>query len=456
MGNEDITSSSNHFQGASIGREVITVGISEVNKSLKWQLPPSKSHAIRALFLASQGEKITTISGVANCGKDVKSMKSCLIQLGVKIESIDSNGQIIQHEDSGNALEISSYRVYGVGKNGFSEPKDCLDVGNSGTALRLIAVLCSRFTFKVCIDGDETLRERNTQVLWDSIKQSGVNISFTNVENRLPVEMTGPWFKDSKNEIELDVSRSSQPLSAWMLASSGLNQDVKIIRSGIPVSNRHWELSYTMCNQYGSKIIIDGKNIQLSPYVLELPDVIEIPRDASMASFAMLASSCLNHEVELIGWPDKEDSIGHEILKSESSSLGISWVKETLVSNEGTHSIEVDITNCNDLITPLSVMMAIGGGGVITGASHASFKESNRIRSTQLLLQSFGMDCVINSDGITIQGNQKPSTPDAIIDSFGDHRIFMSAYILACKVGAKIRGRGLHLIADELFIDRLS
>ena len=175
-----------------------------------------------------------------------------------------------------------------------------------------------------------------------------------------------------------------------------------------------------------------------------------------MASFAMLASSCLNHEVELIGWPDKEDSIGHEILKSESSSLGISWVKGTLASDERTHSIEVDITNCNDLITPLSVMMAIGGGGVITGASHASFKESNRIRSTQLLLQSFGMDCVINSDGITIQGNQKPSTPDAIIDSFGDHRIFMSAYILACKVGAKIRGRGLHLIADELFIDRLS
>ena len=66
------------------------------------------------------------------------------------------------------------------------------------------------------------------------------------------------------------------------------------------------------------------------------------------------------------------------------------------------------------------------------------------------------MDCVINSDGITIQGNQEPSTPDVIIDSFGDHRIFMSAYILACKVGSKIRGRGLHLIADELFIDRLS
>ena len=95
MGNEDVTSSSNHFQGASIGREVITVGISDGKKSLKWQLPPSKSHAIRALFLASQVEKITTISGVANCGKDVKSMKSCLIQLGVKIESIDSNGQII-------------------------------------------------------------------------------------------------------------------------------------------------------------------------------------------------------------------------------------------------------------------------------------------------------------------------------------------------------------------------
>ena len=455
MGNEDITSLSNHLQGSSIGNEVIQVGMSTSNMSLKWQLPPSKSHAIRALILASQGEKITTISGIGNCGNDVNSMKNCLIQLGVRIDDIDSNGDVIGQEEFDEHSQIVSYRVHGVGKDGFSKPEDTLNVGNSGTALRLIALLCCRFSFSVVIDGDETLRNRDTHVLWDCIKQSGVEVGFMDVKDRLPVSLKGPWFANSTNKIELDVSKSSQPLSAWMLSSSGLNKEIEIVRIGSSVSNRHWELSYAMCNQYGSEIEIDGQKIKLFPCRLQLPDIIEIPKDASMASFAMLASVCLGHDIELIGWPEKKDSIGHEILKLECLNFGLSWVDSKINKSGKPRSIEINIIDCNDLITPLTVMMALGGGGEITGASHASFKESNRIRSTQLLLQSYGMYCTINADGISIKGNQKPSIPANIVDSFGDHRIFMSAYILGCKVGAKIKGKDLHMIADEFFIDRL-
>ena len=329
-----------------------------------------------------------------------------------------------------------------------------MNVGNSGTTLRLIALLCSRFSFTVTIDGDETLRNRDTEVLWDSIKQSGVDVSFINIENRLPVKMKGPWFSNSINEINLDVSRSSQPLSAWMIASSGLERTIEINRMGESVSNRHWDLSFRMCSKYGSKIAIDGNKVKLSPWDVELPEVIEVPKDASMASFALLACSCLGHEVEIIGWPNEEDSIGHEILKNKSKELGFSWVGGEIKLTSKSSSIELDITDSNDLITPLSVIMAIGGGGVITGALHTSFKESNRILSTQSLLKSFGMNCQVTNDGISILGGQKPIAPTEIVDCFGDHRIFMSAYILASKVGADIRGKDLHKIADELFIQR--
>ena len=100
--------------------------------------------------------------------------------------------------------------------------------------------------------------------------------------------------------------------------------------------------------------------------------------------------------------------------------------------------------------------MALGHGGVIKGAKHSSFKESNRLESTLKLLQSFGMVGKINDDGLEISGGQSPSSTDSIIDTFGDHRVFMSAVLLGCKVGAKIDGYGLHKIADELFIDRLT
>jgi len=454
MGNEDKTSSSRQLNNISMGDELISVEIKVSNKSIKWQLHPSKSHAIRSLILASQSDSITTITGIADCGDDVNSMKECLTKLGVLIEHIDSSGQIIEM-DSGNInSETESLRIHGVGKNGFSKPEGFLNVGNSGTTLRLIALLCSRFSFAVSIDGDETLRNRDTEVLWDSIKQSGVDVSFLNLENRLPVNIKGPWFSKPINEINIDVSKSSQPLSAWMMASSGLERMIEISRIGKSVSNRHWELSFRMCNQYGSKISLDGNKVKLSPCDLELPEVIEIPKDASMASFALLACSCLGYEVELIGWPNDEDSIGHEILKNKSKELGFSWSDCKIKLSGKNSSIEIDITDCNDLITPLSIIMAIGGGGIITGALHASFKESNRILSTQSLLKSFGMNCQLTNDGITIPGGQKPTTPTEIVDCFGDHRIFMSAYILASKVGANIRGKGLHKVADELFIDR--
>ena len=454
MGNEDKTSSSRQLHNISIGDELISVGIKVHNKSMKWQLPPSKSHAIRSLILASQSDSITTITGIADCGDDVTSMKECLIQLGVLIEHIDSSGQIIEMDVESDNSEFESLRIHGVGKNGFSKPDGLLNVGNSGTTLRLIALLCSRFSFTVTIDGDETLRNRDTEVLWDSIKQSGVDVSFLNLENRLPVKMKGPWFSKIIKQINLDVSKSSQPLSAWMIASSGLERMIEINRIGTSVSNRHWNLSLRMCNQYGSRIILDGSKVKLSPWNVELPKIVEIPKDASMASFAMLACSCLGHEVELIGWPNEEDSIGHEILKNKSKQLGFSWQNKK-IKFIGTHSsIEVDITDSNDLITPLSVIMAIGGGGVIKGALHTSFKESNRILSTQSLLKSFGMNCQITNDGISIPGGQKPTAPNEIVDCFGDHRIFMSAYILASKVGANVRGKGLHKVADELFIER--
>ena len=89
MGNEDNTSSSNILNEISVGDLVISVPISKDKEIVNWQLPPSKSHAIRTLILASQSDDITTISGIANSGEDVNSMKNCLIQLGVTINDLD-------------------------------------------------------------------------------------------------------------------------------------------------------------------------------------------------------------------------------------------------------------------------------------------------------------------------------------------------------------------------------
>ena len=440
------------------------VGVKSLNvkpyssgKTITWKLPPSKSHAIRTLFLASQSRDSVEILGVSNSGHDVNSMKNCLLQLGVKMEKLDFQGNLNPLGKELIGSEIHSIIIHGVGVNGFIKPEEKLDVGNSGTTLRLISVLCSRFDFEVIIDGDVTMRSRDTKSLWDSMTRSGVKVSYLHEEYRLPVKVHGPWFSDGQiRTLIIDVSKSSQPLSAWILSSSGLESELEIEFSGVPVSNRHWRLSMEICNSNGAEIVLRDNRLNIKPWSITTKPTMEVPKDASMASFAMLAASYLKVPVKLIGWPDRTQCIGHEILFDISKELGITWHESSLVKSASSSSIEVDITNCNDIITPLSLMLAAASGGNITGASHASFKESNRLKTTKQLFESFGMKCELIGDGLSIPGNQTPLSPDKLVHTFGDHRVFMSAYILACSVGADVEGSGLHKIADAKFIERIS
>ena len=114
------------------------------------------------------------------------------------------------------------------------------------------------------------------------------------------------------------------------------------------------------------------------------------------------------------------------------------------------------MVDANDLLPPLSAILALTGGGTISGAAHAMFKESNRITKTAEMLQQFGIECIIKDDGMTIRGNQSIQKPTSMVETFGDHRLQMTAILLATKVGATVEGPRLHQVADPSFLNRLS
>jgi 5-enolpyruvylshikimate-3-phosphate synthase len=140
-----------------------------------------------------------------------------------------------------------------------------------------------------------------------------------------------------------------------------------------------------------------------------------------------------------VEWPDVnvEDSLGAEVLK------GLNLYD----------SQTIDLRDANDLITPLAAAMAIGGGGVIMGASHAQFKESNRIGRTVEMLAAYSIEVEATTDGLRISGGQNPTTPIHIVPTFGDHRMQMTAIILATKVGAEIEGASLHKVSFPTFLN---
>ena len=373
-------------------------------------LPPSKSHVIRWLLLASQGDGGVEIRGVSGAAKDACAMRDALIQLGVQIDIGDD-----------------MWTVHGVGPNGFKRPSQTLDMHNSGTALRFLGVAIARIGESITIDGDSTLAARIDRNFWRSL---GLTVEFDSTRN-LPMKIKGPI---NRKSLSLNCRKTSQHLSAIVLSMPSRMNDLDLSIEGDIVSRRHAQLSFDLAGKCGSLNRLGGD--VLKPWKCQPPERIEIPPDASHVAFWKLYE--MIHGCKLV-IPEvrREDSIGAEIL----FEMDLNQYQT------------VDLSHANDLITPLAAAMAVGGGGVIVGASHAQYKESNRIDCTVELLSKFSIDVERTDEGLAIAGKQQIATPQSIVPTFGDHRMQMTAVILATKVGADIEGANLHEVSFPQFID---
>ncbi len=374
-------------------------------------LPPSKSHLIRWLLLASQGDNSVEIRGIEGASQDACAMRDALIELGVVI-------------DIGN----DTWTVHGVGVNGFNHPIEALDFKNSGTALRLLSIAATRIGEWITIDGDATLGPRIDRDFWRSLE---LEVEFYSDERNLPMRIKGPITLDS---LTLDINKTSQHLSALVLSMPARIKSLNLIKEGELVSRKHAELSFSLAAKCGSTNNMD--DAILRPWQCTPPNQVQIPADASHITLWKLYEM-LHHTTVECPAVNVEDSLGAEVLK------GLNLFD----------SQTIDLRDANDLITPLAAAMAIGGGGVIIGASHAQFKESNRIGRTVEMLTAYSIEVEATTDGLRISGGQNPTAPLHIVPTFGDHRMQMTAVILATKVGAEIEGASLHKVSFPTFLN---
>ena len=411
--------------------------------SINYSLPPSKSHMIRILALAAINHGVCNIRLNGVMGDDIESMIYSLQSIGVNITK-----KFDKHE--------TTVTIYGVGKDGFSSEKSTVDCGNSGTALRIIIGLISSMREEITVVGDESLSKRYNESMINSLLDADVFVEKT-IDRNLPLKIRGPWFGDSDTNkvITLDCSKSSQPLTSWMISSSlfPCNVDLKLL--GPTVSNRHYLLTEELCNKYGADISATHDGYKLNKWDVSLPKEIFIPGDSSMASFAILLCKLHTCKLELSNWPKNNDTLGNEILQDSAKFLGISWHDNVIKCLNNAEFASYDLTDCNDLITPLAVTISLGGGGEIVGISHTVYKESNRIKSTLELMDNFGLKAIYDGEKIIIEGGQKLIKPTLPVNCHDDHRIFMTAAILMTKYGGDLIGKGLHKVADFDFLNRL-
>ena len=348
------------------------------------RLPPSKSHSMRWLTLASMDESPTRIE-MWEIGEDVQAMIDCLTKLGVKWDGLTMTG------------------------GDLNPPSAVLDCKNSGTALRFLIAQSATCGFTIILDGDSSLRARSSLQLVESL---GISAKSLSGNSEYPLQLNGPF---SLKSVSIDVSKTSQFHSALMLMAPRTN-GFKIETNGEAVSRKHSDLTWDLCKKTGAAI--PGES-----WFVNCPDVV-IPSDASMMAFARLAG------LDVQNAPEVTDSIGHD--------LDNKFLRDS-----------------NDLITPMAAWLALGEGGTISGAKHAAFKESNRIMKTAELLAKFGITSSISDDGITVPGGQNPIRPKGIVETFDDHRIQMTAILLASICGGIIEGANLHKVAWPSFLEQL-
>lgn len=435
---------------------VLSVCSNSAIEAVSWKLPPSKSHAIRWLALAAQSEQSIVLENMAFAGQDAVSMRRCLSQMGVDITDLDDAGQTLSvpsnHDDQPHPNSVA-WCVQGVGPGGLTPPVSVLHAGNSGTALRILMALSAHHRVPVMLDGDASLRSRSYATMFDCLSQLGVACSHGVEQEGLPVLIQGPVVADAV--LSIDARRSSQPTTAWLLASPSLPHPVPWSLEGEAVSQRHASLTLAMCEQTGAQFSSSGT---LHPWCPVFQSTkLSMPPDASMLAFAFLAVSALDRPVEVEALPHDSESLGHEVLLAWASDLGVS-VHGNVLTRSATHQpMDVDLRDANDLITPLAALMALGGGGQIKGAPHAAFKETNRLTGTANFLAQFGLTAKPTEDGLLIKGEQKLTFPKQVVNTYGDHRMMLTALVLASasESNVVIEGQDLHTVADPGAVDRL-
>ena len=383
------------------------------------RVPGDKSISHRSIIFGSLAEGETKVYDILR-GEDVLSTIKVFRDLGVEIE--DKDGVIT---------------IQGVGMDGLKAPQNALDMGNSGTSIRLISGVLAGADFEVEMFGDDSLSKRPMDRVTIPLKKMGVSISGQTERDLPPLHLKGT--KNLKPiQYELPIA-SAQVKSALMFAALQAQGESVIIEK--ECTRNHTE---DMLQQFGGYLSVDGKKITVQgPQKLTGQKVV-VPGDISSAAFWLVAGLIApNSRVVLKNVGINETRTGIiDVIRAMGGKLEITEIdpvakSATLtVESSDLKGTEIGGALIPRLIDELPVVALLAtqaqGVTVIKDAEELKVKETDRIQVVADALNSMGADITPTADGMIIKG--KPGLHGARVNTFGDHRIGMMTAIAALLV----------------------
>ena len=395
----------------------LKTNINHLNGSIR--VPGDKSISHRSIIFGSLAEGETKVYDILR-GEDVLSTMQVFRDLGVEIE--DKEGVVT---------------IQGVGMDGLEAPRNALDMGNSGTSIRLISGVLAGAEFEVEMFGDDSLSKRPMDRVTLPLKKMGVSISGQTERDLPPLHLKGT--KDlTPIHYELPIA-SAQVKSALIFAALQAQGQSVIIEK--ECTRNHTE---DMLRQFGGDLSVDGKKITVQgPQKLNGQTVV-VPGDISSAAFWLVAGLIVpNSRVVLKNVGINETRTGIiDVIRAMGGKLELTDIDP--IAKSATLTVETSDLKGTEiggaliprLIDELPIIALLAtqaqGQTVIKDAEELKVKETDRIQVVADALNSMGAAITPTTDGMIIKG--KSALHGAKVNTFGDHRIGMMTAIAALLV----------------------
>lgn len=401
------------------------------------RVPGDKSISHRSIMLGSLSEGSMTVSGFLQ-GEDSLATLKAFRAMGVQIDGPDEQGRVT---------------IQGVGMHGLKAPTAPLDLGNSGTSMRLLTGLLSAQGFDVILTGDHSLSSRPMKRVIDPVRLMGAAIEADDSGEKkgtAPLKIHSD-VKTQLQGINYELPMASAQVKSCVLLAGLYARGETCVTEPAPTRD-HTE---RMLQGFGYKLAISKLDSQRSKICLQgggklTACDIDVPSDISSAAFFMVGASIskgsditLKHvgvNPTRIGVINILQAMGADISLSNETEVGgepVADIRIRYAVLQGIHIPEDQVPLAIDEFPAIAIAAACAQGQtVLTGAEELRVKESDRIQAMIDGMTILGIDCQGTKDGMIINGGEFTS---GSVDSLGDHRIAMSFAMASLRAKGDIQ-----------------
>lgn len=389
-------------------------------------VPGDKSISHRAALFAALANGTGEITNFLDAA-DTRALLTALKALGVGVTT----------------LTPVHIQVTGLGAAGWRDPSRPLDLGNSGTALRLLAGVLAGRGVRAVLTGDASLRRRPMARIVEPLARMGARI--TARDGCAPLSLAGGALTGVEHALPVASAQVVSCLllaglhadgETWVRAPSGWRDHTErmLAHYGVPVLRKRGAIGVTRCD-----------------FDALAPRTVDVPADPSSAAFFACAAALVpGAEVRLPGLCANSTRIGFVAIL-ERMGVECAWEAERTAAGEPVADLVVrgparlratrveaaEIPGAMDEIPVLLVVAAFAEGETrVSGAGELRHKESDRIRTVAGALAKLGADVHELPDGVVIRGGRLRG---GTVDAHHDHRVAMAFAVASLRASGPVK-----------------